>query len=579
MAEEYKVGAVIGLRAGFSKPVSEFGFKVTSPDGDVREHNFGQTKLITRQSDSAGERYSMALQLQRPGNWVYETHAVLDGLPVNKRSTFMVTGEPVHEMTLSEGMVMAVDPVNEKGDADFANPGEPDSDDDADDLSEADLAVYAEGLAESIPADAPESDFAAPPKGLYVGDAKHARLAVQAVSGGLMGNRAGKDKREAPGAKSKIAAAIRKFYKGDQQKYYLSWLHTGKKPDKGKPAAEMKRMAEISMPIPFFRAEDQSRFPSVPTAAGVDFDRLKGSDPAPLIVTRPLAVEGGVSDNGRKYTAEMLDQIYQQVLAKRPPARLGHVSEANRSWEVPPDSGLWIGALDSPDDKIFGSRTVYGKCYIYPTMPLHEMIDKRDAAGTPLSNSIWGMSDDVENDDGTVSSSQLELESIDFVSPERAALKALGGDFKVTSEMQEESMGAKEDTGAQPGAMFSEIAATLKPEAIHDMLHELGSAHGVAEAHMRAHETGKCGESSIHEMFSKETRGKVAEAHMREASPEETYKMLSEAQRAHCAEAYAKETGNTLKPVQEETKTKESMSEMTTRVTEMQARISELEKV
>jgi hypothetical protein len=437
-------------------------------------------------------------------------------------------------------------------------------------------------LAESVPEGAPESDFAAPPKGLYVGDAKHAALAVQAVTGGLEGNKA--EKRDDPGVKTKIASAVRKFYKGAEQQYYLTWLHTGKKPDK-KPAAEM-HMAEIAIATPHFTMADESRFPDVPIAPGVDVARLTAGENNPRFVVRPLAIEGGVSDNNLKYTASMLDEIYQQVRDKHVPGRLGHVSEANRSWEVPPDSCLWVGVLDDPGT-VFGKRTIFGKAYLYPTMPLYEMVEKRAAAGTPLSNSIWGLADLTDNDDGTVSSQSTDIESIDFVSPERAALKALGGDFVVTSEMEDAKPMDEHADAAQDLDLFKRAVASIKPDIIHEMLHEGGYAHEVAKAHMRLHETtGECPGGSFAEMFSPGQKASVCEMHLKESGPEETYGMLSEAQRAHVAECYAKEKGNTMKPVQEEVKEKESIGEMTNRLSEMEKanvemkqQISELQKI
>lgn len=460
-----------------------------------------------------------------------------------------------------------------------------DGDDDADFSHDelAELDAYMDGLSESVPKGAPESDFAAPPKGLYVGDALHAAKAVQAVSHkGLMGNRASKGKREAPGAKSKIAAAIRKFYKGDEQKYYLSWLRTGSKPDK-KPAA---KMSEIAIATPHWSVQDEENFPDPPITPGVNIDRLTESDRMnnrkPLFVTRPLAIEGELSDNNLRYTAEMLNEIYQQVLSKRPPGRLGHVSENNRSWEVPPDSCLWVGVMDVPDDKIFGKRTVYGKAYIYPNAALHEMIEKRSAAGTPLSNSIWGLADLVDNGDGTVSSASTDIESIDFVSPERAALKALGGEFVVTSEMEVNPMTEHEDAAADLD-LFKKAVASIKPEAIHEALHEAGHAHEVATHHVRMHEAGgKCAGGPLHEMFTREGRAKMAESHLREeATPEETYKMLDEAHRAHVAECYMKEMGNSLSEAQraKEEETKKSVSEMTNQMTELRKQISELQQI
>lgn len=355
-------------------------------------------------------------------------------------------------------------------------------------------------------------------------------------------------------------------------------------------ADTMKTLTEIAILTPHWSAEDEARFPDVPITEGVDLMRLTRGDPTPVFVIRPLAVEGGISDNNLKYTSDMLSEIYQQVLSKRPPARLGHVSEANRSWEVPPDSGLWVGAYDDQAGSVFGKRAIFGKCYLFPTMPLREMVVKRSAAGTQLSNSIWGLADLVENDDGTVSSQSTDIESIDFVSPERAALKALGGDFKVTSEMKENTMA---DGKEEAAARLKEMSG-LVPEELHNVLHEAGRAHEIAQAHIRLHETGGTCTSAMSELFTADSRKKVAETHLREeATPEETYTMLSEAQRSHCAECYAKEAGKALKPMQEETKVKESMAEMTGRLSELEngvkdrdlrlaennTRLAEMEKV
>lgn len=452
-----------------------------------------------------------------------------------------------------------------------------------DNVSEEELSAYMEGIAESVPKDAPESDFADPPKGLYVGDAKHAGLAVQAVTSGFRGNKA--KSRSKPGVKSKVASAVRKFYKGAERDYYLSWLRTGRKPDK-KPASEMQGLTEIAIMTPRFTTDDEARFPDVPFTPGVDIARLTMNDPKPLYVIRPLAIEGGVSDNNLKYTDEMLSEIYQQVYDKRPPGRLGHVAEANRSWEVPPDSCLWVGVLDDPGT-IFGKRTIFGKAYIYPTMPLHEMVEKRSAAGTPLSNSIWGMADLIDNSDGTVSSQATDIESIDFVSPERAALKALGGDFVVTSEMTEEEAMAEEHSDAAADLeLFKKAVASIKPEAIHEALHEAGQAHEIATAHVRMHEAGgTCAGGSMHEMFTREGRAKMCETHLREeATPEETYKMLSDTHRKHVAECYTKENKTLAEETRpndgdaDDAKSKSAIGEMSGKLTEMASRMAEMEK-
>lgn len=206
-----------------------------------------------------------------------------------------------------------------------------------DDMDEMQGQAYMDGIAESVPKGAPESDFARPPKGLYVGDAKHAALAVQAVTTGFRGNKA---KGVDGGVKSKIASAIRKFYSGDKQKYYLSWLHSGKKPAE-QPASETTKthIEEMRIVAPNYSMTEEPLFPDVPIAPGVDIGALTSGDPDPVFIVRPLAVLDEVSQNGLPYNNAIFHGIFNQVLTKRPAARRGHIPPDGKSSDFPPDDG------------------------------------------------------------------------------------------------------------------------------------------------------------------------------------------------------------------------------------------------
>lgn len=417
-------------------------------------------------------------------------------------------------------------------------------------FTETDVENYLSELSESVPKDAPEGDYADPPGGLYVGDAKHAGLAVQAVSSkGFRGNKAKSSSK--PGVKGKIASAVKKFYKGKEQSYYLSWLRTGKKPDQ-KPVSEM-----TSIGLSPFSFEDEAKMPTVPTLPGVNEAALIAGDSDPCFVTRPIAVIGGVSENGLRYDEPLLSELERQIREKRPPARRGHVAETDRSSAFPPDEGTWIGVLRAGD-------TLYGKCYVHDKTPLKEMIRTRRAAGGKISNSIWGGSDFADNDDGTLRAVNTELESIDFVPPERAALKALGGDFEVTSEMEGSNpMAETHDDAAQDAALFKQLLAKHESAKVHEALHESGKAHEVAEMHRAG-----CAECA-----AAETK------RFRETSPEETYQRLSEAHRKHIAEMYAKETGHTLTKLAEVSQNIAEMTQHKTALAEMKASMAEMGKV
>lgn len=421
----------------------------------------------------------------------------------------------------------------------------------------SDMLMELMAVAETVPKDAPESDFAFPPHGLYIGDANHAHLAVQAITSGLEGNVAKIPADKMATVKAKIHAAIAKFYHGDEAKYYETWLSTGKKPD-DKPAAEM-HVSEIRLSTPDFAFKGKP--PNVPLAPGVDYDALiamtcpachgdgcpkcdkKGTipDPSPLFVIRPLGVLGAISENNLKYDQELLDEIRMAVIQKKPAGRQGHVSEENSSWEFPDDVSLWVGAAQHGD-------TLFGKAFIYRDTPFYEMVKKRKAAGSTLSNSIWGKGHFEPNSDGTQRLRGLNLETIDFAPAERAALQQLGGQFQTTSEMTDETKGVppmadQHDDKEQDLALIRGEIAKMAPHA-------------------------------LHEMMTAEQRKHVTETHLREMEPASVYEMMPLDHKKSCAECYAKEFGQ--KPTAEMGNA--NTAEMTTlkkSVAEMQSMIAE----
>lgn len=439
----------------------------------------------------------------------------------------------------------------------------------AEEASLEEMQAYLDGVSESVPKGAPESDFADPPSGLYVGDAKHARLAVQAVTSGLRGNKA--QARSKPGVKSKIAAAIRKFYSGEKQKYYLAWLHSGKKPNK-EPAGE-SRVSEMYIAAPTYSAADEARFPDVPTSPGVDLSGLMAArnDTTPVFVIRPLAVLDAVSENGLPYNQAIFNDVLTQVNSKRPVARRGHISDSDKDSLFPPDDGYWIGAV--VDSTVYGTPTVFGKCYVVRGAT-RDMVLSRRATGTALSNSLWGKLTWQNGDPIAV-----DIESIDFVPEERAALRALGGEFVVTSEMESNmDNDHDQDDAAESLAQFKKQCAEMNPEALCEALKEAGRLREMAQMHLK-----DCEPQAAREMLSEGQRRHVAETHLREeATPEETYGMMAADRRKHVAECYAKETKMTLKPQEEEASVKESLAEMTSikaQVTTMQTQLAEAQAV
>lgn len=431
-----------------------------------------------------------------------------------------------------------------------------------------------------------DENFAYAPKGeppsarkFKIGDAEHVKIAVSAfVNWSYRGNTPDIPSSAKPGIKARIAAAIHKHLSGEEAKYYSHWLSSGKKPDK-------KSVSEMLITSPFFTADQQARFPDVPTLPGVNITQLTKGDANPVFVTRPLAILDAVGKSGLRYDAAMLDFIQEQVATKRPAARRGHVSEMNRSSEFPPDEGYWIGVMRDSGE-VFGKPTVFGKAYLVPGRPLHEMVPLRDAAGTPISNSIWGMAATADNGDGTHRCVALDLETIDFCPAERASLDDLGGKFVVTSEMEgatsvaEGDVVLEHDDKAEDLALIRAEIAKLAPERMAEFygaLHEMGHSKPCAEMFLR-----ECSPQTAHEMLTAPQKRHIAEACMAETAPEELYKTLSDAHKQHIAEAYAAATGKKLVP-HEEVIAETALAEMTgmktklAEMTAMQTQIAEMD--
>jgi len=391
-------------------------------------------------------------------------------------------------------------------------------------------------------------------KKLPIDDAEHA--AVQAVTTGLEGNKADIPDADLAGVKGRIAAAINKFYSGAEAEYCLS--HSGKKPDE-------KPVHEIRLSTPSFAFKGP--VPDVPIAPGVDYDALiamtcpdcggKGCvncdgtgsvpDPKPLFVVRPLGKLNAVSDNNLKYDQPLLDNIREQVITKKPAGRQGHVSEANSSWEFPDDVAIWVGAAQHGD-------TLFGKAFVYRNTPFHEMVIRRKAAGSTLSNSIWGKGQFGGNADGTKNLRGLNLEVIDFAPMERAALEALGGQFETTSEMREEPMADKPVT---------EMTAEER--------------HSIAADHIKT-----MAPSAVYEMMPDATRQHCAEMRCREMEPSAVNEMLPMGHRQHISECYVKEFGGqtmpAATPAAEMTDNSKQVAEMAKQVAEMASLIAEQKK-
>lgn len=418
-------------------------------------------------------------------------------------------------------------------------------------VGEVVVSETAQPVAESVPADASDDDYAYVPDGgnkserkLYIGDATHLAAAITALApGGFRGQRVEIPPDAKAGVMRRIKAKINALSDKDQRDHLLERLKSA--------------VGEIAIGVSEFRLSTpdftfKGAVPDVPLAPGVDYDALiaipcptcaghdalcqqcsgTGSvpDPHPLFVVRPLGILNAVSDNGLRYDQELLNDIREQILTKKPSGRQGHVSADNSSWEFPDDVSLWVGAAQISD-------TLFGKAFIYNNIPFHQMVIKRKAAGSTLSNSIYGKGVFETNPDGTQRLRELNLESIDFAPAERAALQDLGGKFETTTEM----IGVHEMAESEiTPALIKEHLGKMKPEDVHELLSDKHK-----EFTTKATLADKTPASAA-KMLPEGHLDAMTKAHVGEMDGSDVYEMLGDKQKKPIADAYCKEFGQTM---------------------------------
>ena len=189
-------------------------------------------------------------------------------------------------------------------------------------------------------------------------------------------------------------------------------------------AMEMAMLFDVQI------SEFAGQFPDVPLAPGIDMDALKLADPDPLFVTLPVIGEiGAVSKNGLHYDDGLVAMIQDQIINNRPGALFGHIPKDKRDSADPIPAGMWVGARQD------GGK-LWAKAYI-PPGAARDHFRTLKALGRRIATSIWGEGKFEALKDGTKRAVSFSLQSLDFASPERAALG--GGHVPIfTAEMTQQ---------------------------------------------------------------------------------------------------------------------------------------------
>lgn len=187
----------------------------------------------------------------------------------------------------------------------------------------------------------------------------------------------------------------------------------------------------LSTTISEFRGKKGVDFPDIKLPEDVDTELL---GPDKFYITLPIGRVGAHSRNGRVYSEQAIHSLVQQVNAKRPEGRWGHLKDEDRSTAYAPPAVRWLAAVI--DDKT-GIAWAKG---IPVTTEAREHFRVAMAAHAKVGTSIYGTPKQVEG----ANVLDLSLETIDLADPSRVGVPDTASLVYITKEMS--AAPAKEST-------------------------------------------------------------------------------------------------------------------------------------
>lgn len=234
-------------------------------------------------------------------------------------------------------------------------------------------------------------------------------------------------------------------------------------------------------------------FPEIPTYPDIDIAALTAKDikagEEPKFITLRIAREGAKSANGLLYDAPLLSSIEEQLQGVG--GLMGHLDDDKRDTDFPIDAVDWVGHFRDGD-------TLWAKAYI-PPGEVRDMVERVQARRGKLATSIYGPFESREAlPDGSWRANGFKLESLDLAPASRAALK-LGGDFKITAQMETDN--DSEDESMDKAQLIAELKVTDIPALLREqIIQEFKDKQGEDE-HVKELETKlKAAEDQVAEM-------------------------------------------------------------------------------
>jgi len=245
-------------------------------------------------------------------------------------------------------------------------------------------------------------------------------------------------------------------------------------------------------------AEDNKLEINVPIASGIDLAELTKGDENPMFVVVEVLNES-VSKNGRRYTPKVIHELARQINEKRPDGYEGHLTQEERSHKRPQPKTIWVGAVVK---EVNGVARLYAKGYIMPyASDLKTYLNSAKAAVKKVAVSIYGLAEQAWNAAlGAYDVSNVELESIDWARPGSEGVPTTGY-LAIAAEMNQSELMTREEligslTKSELEAHGVQIIQEIKEEAKQEVVSEV-----------KKEETGQL--RVIREMMSVDTQANV----------------------------------------------------------------------
>jgi len=170
-------------------------------------------------------------------------------------------------------------------------------------------------------------------------------------------------------------------------------------------------------------------------AKDVDVEKLIEGDKDPMFVTAE-AMNEFITGNRNHFDATILEDVKNQVLAKKPNLYQGHIKDEDESTRTPDPKVIWIGAGLK---KIKGKQRLFTKGYVLPTArKLRTYLKKANASGKDFPVSVYGKAaikyDPIKKINQV---KKFVVQSIDWAREFNEGIQHKAGLMYLTSEMKQ----------------------------------------------------------------------------------------------------------------------------------------------